>query len=135
MTDPEPVKNPARVPLSLQETGDNVGTETGRGVGVQIVRTQLGEPDQGVSLMSFRINRDSNAYEVQVDGVYENPATKDRFKYRKGQVVPEDVARTFKRVGPWPGEVDENAVEAAETAKAKAAPENKAAPAPENKTA
>lgn len=134
MTDPGPVKNPNRVPMSLQEMGDNVGTETGTGPGLQIV--QSGPlMEQGVPVMSFKVNRDTGAFEVQVDGVYQNPATNDRFQFRKGHVVPEEVAKTFKRVGPWPGEVDENAVEAAETAQPKAAPapENKAAPAPATK--
>lgn len=87
----------------------------------------------------FKLNTQTGAYEAQRDGVYERqadePVDRVRVQMRKGQAVSEADAKAFSRVGPWPGEPDENAVEQQATASAKQAapPENKAAPAPENK--
>lgn len=83
--------------------------------------------------MSFKRNTQTGNFEVAADGVYENKNTGDRFQFRKGSVVGEDAANAMTRVGPWPGEVDEQAEEASATAKANPAPENKAAPAPATK--
>jgi hypothetical protein len=131
MTDPPvPVKNPRRVPW-VSQVHDPVGTVTGTGRGVQIVP---GPPPPREKPMSVKVNRETGNAEIQVDGIYEHAQTKDRFKFRKGQVIPEGDAKFFNRVGPWPGETDEEAIEAQATAaKANAAPQNKAASAPENK--
>jgi hypothetical protein len=131
MTDPtRPLKNPDRVP-AFSQIDDPVGTAIGHGPGVQIV-AEAPPPVQEIETVSIKHNRDSGNFEIAQDGVYENSKTGDRFQFRKGAVVGADVANSFKRVGPWPGDTDEEAEEATATANAKAAPapENKAAPAP-----
>lgn len=137
MHDPiEGVKNPARVP-AFSLIDDPVGTAVGHGPGVQIV-ADAPPSLQEISTVSIKHNRDSGNFEIAQDGVYENSKTGDRFQFRKGAVVGADVAQSFKRVGPWPGDTDEEAEEATATqnapgAKAAPTPENKANPAPTNR--
>lgn len=87
----------------------------------------------------FRFNSQTGHHEAIRDGVYErqaeNPASRDRVQMKKGHAVTEADAKVFRRVGPWPGEPDEDAIEAQATeAKAAQTPDNKMAPAPQNKT-
>jgi hypothetical protein len=137
MTDPTaPVKNPERVP-AFSQVDDPVGTAVGHGPGVQIVAASEPPPQEMIPV-SIKHNRDSGNFEIAQDGVYENSKTGDRFQFRKGAVVGADVAQSFKRVGPWPGDTDEEAEEATATqnapgAKAAPTPENKANPAPTNR--
>jgi hypothetical protein len=132
-----PVKNPARVPLLLQQLEPWPAEMTGS------LPVSMVQPAEGVTTVAttthFKaINAGPNAgmFEVTEDGIFENPKTKDRFQFRAKHVVPAPVAN-FKRVGPWPEEATEEEKEAAETeAKAEKKPEDKAeTAAPENKSA
>lgn len=129
--DPGPLKNPGRVHPLLQQA-DAIGEASGTGPSVTFVKPAEAVIEELPGPMS--IKSQNGQYTVQADGLYKNPDTGDQFQFRKGQVVGENAAN-FKRIGGWPGEPDEAAVEEAATAGAKQAeaPENKAAPAPEAK--
>lgn len=142
MTDKrDSVKHPRIHPLLRQDAGVLGGVATEPSVTIARARPVA---DTGAARMTanFKFDRDINQHVVQRSGLYENPATKgvgqtagDRFQFRAGHVVPEEVAKTFVRVGPWPGETNEEDLEEQETTgrKQAPAPATKVDPAPESK--
>ena len=126
-------KNPNRVPW-LSQVIDPVGTETGSGPGVTIVRPEPGAPGSAYPQESPMSEHDT----IKSDGVYEDRLG-NRFQYRKGHVLAPGAARALKRVGDYPEPLSpadaaaKAEADAPENRAEAAAPENKAAPAPATK--
>lgn len=132
MTDPPPIaKNPSRVPDASQVLNP-VGTATGGGVGVQIVKSKIvGSSGTAIVQEGLTVMSDRNEF-IADDGVYED-ADHNRFQYKKGHVLSPGSLKLLKKVGGYPNLGNPGEAEHAET-KADAAPQNKAESKPENKS-
>lgn len=134
MTDlPEPpIKNPERVP-DVSQVDDPVGRVGPPGIGVQITKSFL-NPGRGQTIESERLNMSEQTDTIDDDGIYEDNA-KNRFQYRKGQIVGPGQKKNLKRVGDFPEPEPVPGTAEYEQTKADAEPQNKKDQPPDNKSA